>query len=128
MPGDILVVDDEPSMLDLLKKIFEDEGYNVVTASNAYEAIKATHKNNFYVIYLDLNMPDTNGVELCRKIREKNQFAWITAITGARSLFEINECREAGFDDYYTKPFDIEVILGNTEKAFARIERWKLSK
>ena len=59
-----------------------------------------------------------NGIELCWKIR-------IYAITGWSTLFEVEECREAGFDDLFTKPIKLDVLLKAVEDAFEKIYRWR---
>jgi len=76
-------------------------------------------------MFLDLNLPGMNGVELCRKIRKDRPIAVIHAITGYASLFELTDCREAGFDDYFTKPADMEMLLTAAQNAFEKVDRWK---
>ena len=63
--------------------------------------------------------------ELCRKIREKYPTACIYALTGHSTLFELADCREAGFDDYFTKPIKLETLHMAVEQAFDRVERWR---
>jgi CheY-like chemotaxis protein len=65
-----------------------------------------------------------NGIELCRRIRKDKPISIIYAITGWAGLFEVEECREAGFDDFFTKPFRMEVIFSAVENAFEKLERW----
>ena len=125
MDKKVLVVDDEINQLQLLNSFLSDEGYSVYTADSGKGALDTLKKESIFIIYSDLQMPAMNGIELCKKIREVNQLAWVCAITGARSLFEIAECREAGFDDYFLKPLDLALILKNTQDAFLRLERWK---
>jgi DNA-binding response OmpR family regulator len=125
MDKKILLVDDDSNALSFLKDLLENNGYKVFAADNGKSALRILEKETVSVMYFDLDMPQMSGIELCRKIRENNQLAWICAVTGARALFEIAECREAGFDDYFTKPVDIELILKNTSEAFSRFERWK---
>jgi len=66
-----------------------------------------------------------NGIELCRQIRKTRPVSMIYAMTGWSALFEIDECREAGFDDYFEKPLDMEKLFVLVEQAFERLERWK---
>jgi len=82
-------------------------------------------KEKLQVMFLDLNMPGMNGVELCRKIRHDFPMAIIHAMTGYSSLFELANCREAGFDDYFTKPVQLEQLIEAAEHAFRKLERWK---
>jgi DNA-binding response OmpR family regulator len=66
-----------------------------------------------------------DGIELCRQIRKTKPVSMIYAMTGWAALFEIDECREAGFDDYFEKPLDMEMLLSVLDQAFARLERWR---
>jgi len=75
---------------------------------------------------LDLKLPGMNGVELCELIRKQNPLAIIHALTGFTDLFGLLECRKAGFDDFFTKPVSMEVLLEAAKDAFKKIERWKV--
>ena len=121
----ILVVDDELSILTALEKVFSRSGYRAYLAETAEEALGILEKENINVMFLDLNLPGMNGVELCRKIRKDRPIAVIHAITGYASLFELTDCREAGFDDYFTKPADMEMLLTAAQNAFEKVDRWK---
>jgi len=121
----ILVVDDELAILTALEKVFSRAGYRAYLAETAEEALGILEKENINVMFLDLNLPEMNGVELCRKIRKDRPIAVIHAITGYASLFELTDCREAGFDDYFTKPADMEMLLTAAQNAFEKVDRWK---
>ena len=121
----ILVVDDELAILTALEKVFSRAGYRAYLAETAEEALGILEKENINVMFLDLNLPGMNGVELCRKIRKDRPIAVIHAITGYASLFELTDCREAGFDDYFTKPADMEMLLTAAQNAFEKVDRWK---
>lgn len=120
----ILVVDDEVSILNLMKQAFTRAGYEVRTAGGAKEALDILNDEKIHVIFSDLNMPEMNGLELCRKIRKDMPMAIITAMTGHASLFELADCREAGFDDYFIKPVSISTLVKTAERAFEKMERW----
>ncbi len=64
-------------------------------------------------------------MELCARIRKTLPMAIIHAITGYASLFELSECREAGFDDYFIKPISLKSLRQVTKDAFIKLERWK---
>ena len=121
----ILLVDDEVSILKFLKKAFESKGYSVVTAENAEEALDVLKNENIQVMFLDLRLPGMNGIELCRKIRKENPIACIYAMTGFSSLFDLTDCRDAGFDDYFLKPIDLDLFFSTAEGAFEKLTRWK---
>jgi len=122
----ILVVDDEEEILCLLKEVFESADYGVWTADNAEDALNILKTNILKVIFLDLNLPGMSGLELCKKIREKDQIAIIHALTGYSNFFGLLECRAAGFDDFFTKPVPIDIILKAAEEAFEKLARWKM--
>lgn len=121
----ILVVDDDPSVRQLLKNLLTDEGYDVHTAENGEKALELLKKTSIPVMYIDMQMPQMEGLELGQKIKEFNPIAWIAAITGNRALFEITQCRDAGFDDYFTKPLDLSLIIESAKEAFTKITRWR---
>lgn len=120
----VLVVDDEARVLDAFRKHLERSGIEVAVAGSAAEALEVLHHENIQVMFLDLNMPGMNGVALCETIRERNSVAIIHAVTGYSSLFELSDCREAGFDDYFTKPVRMEALLAAAEESFQKLERW----
>jgi len=123
--GKILVVDDEASVRDLFQSFFIEEGYDVFLAEGAQDALVILKLNDIDVIFIDLKLFGMNGIELCRQIRKTKPVSMIYAMTGWSALFEIDECREAGFDDYFDKPLDMEKLLLLVEQAFERLERWK---
>ncbi len=121
----ILIVDDEEAITNLMTLVFSREGYEVKTAENGDQALKIIQKENIHVIITDLNMPEMNGIKLCRAIRKTVPMAMIFAMTGYASLFELAECREAGFDDYFVKPVNIKTLVKTAENAFEKLNRWK---
>lgn len=125
MDNKILCVDDEPMILEIYKNAFGEKGYTVFTATRGEEALKILEKENIQVMFMDLKMPGMDGLELCRRVRKDNPIACIYAVTGFGSLFELSDCREAGFDDYFTKPVKLEALYKTVEDAFEKIERWK---
>lgn len=123
--GKILVVDDEASVRDLFQSFFTEMGYEVLPAEGGQEALVVLKLHDIDVIFIDLKLFGMNGIELCRQIRKTKPVSMIYAMTGWSALFEIDECREAGFDDYFEKPLDMDKLLLLVEQAFERLERWK---
>ena len=121
----MLVVDDEKSIRDLFEAAFSDAGYEVHLAENGTEALDILNRQEIELIFLDLKLFGMNGIELCRQIRKTRPIAIINAITGWSGLFEIDECREAGFDDYFRKPVSLELLFKVVKDAFEKIDRWK---
>jgi CheY-like chemotaxis protein len=120
----ILVVDDERSIRDLFTDTFNDAGYEVRAAETGEQALEILKEERIDVIFLDLRLFGMNGIELCHKIRKTNPISIIYAMTGWAALFEIEECREAGFDDFFTKPLRYETLSHALEEAFEKIDRW----
>ncbi|MFH1852794.1 MAG: response regulator [Candidatus Neomarinimicrobiota bacterium] len=125
MKQKILIVDDLESIRDLMRDAFTKVGFEVFTCESAEEALQVAIRENIQVHFYDLHLPGMNGIELCREIRKKRPVDLIYAMTGHPSIYALVECREAGFDDYFIKPFDLRTILETTERAFDTIKRWK---
>jgi len=122
----VLIVDDEINILNILKELFSGAGYKVLAAGSAEEALDVLRQERVMVMFLDLKLPGMSGIDLCKRIRKENQIAVIHALTGYSNLFGLLECRTAGFDDFFTKPVGLPVLLKAAEHAFEKIERWKV--
>ncbi len=120
----VLFVDDEEQILNMLEKAFARKGYSVSIANNAEKAKNILGSEKINVVFLDLNMPGMNGVELCHWIKAENPVAIPYAVTGYGRLFELFDCREAGFEDYFLKPVNLSLLFQAAESAYERIDRW----
>lgn len=121
----ILLVDDEKDFRDVLEEVFSYHGYEPVCAGDAEEALRLLTPD-MQVMFLDLKLPGKmDGLALCREIRKENPSACIFAMTGYASLFELADCRAAGFDDYFTKPAKLELLLMATRQGFDKVKRWQ---
>jgi len=126
MSDKMLVVDDDGVMREAFSKGFSGEGYQVLTASNAEEALEIIAEEGVIsVVFLDLNLPGMNGIELCREIKKRNPVSCVFAVTGHSTLFELADCREVGFEDYFTKPARMGLLFHAAQQAFERVHRWK---
>ncbi|NOX38648.1 MAG: sigma-54-dependent Fis family transcriptional regulator [Calditrichaeota bacterium] len=105
-PFTILVVDDEPSVCDSLRRWFQEEGYTVTTARSAEEALQKMHAGPYDVILLDIKMPGMDGLALQRRIRELDPKAVVIIMTAYASVETAVEALKQGAYDYVTKPFD----------------------
>jgi CheY-like chemotaxis protein len=121
----IFIVDDDLQIRLMLGKVFKKDGYEVRSAESAEEALEILEKEKYQVMFLDLKLPKMDGVELCRRIRKNNPIGIIYAVTGYASLFELADCREAGFDDYFKKPVEMKILLQAAQDAYDKIGRWK---
>ena len=121
MKKKILIVDDEKYLLQLYIEAFTEWGYTVRSAKSAEKALEILKHENLQVMFLDLKLPGMSGVDLCRQIRKDIPMAVIYAVTGYSSLFGPSDCREAGFDDYFTKPVDLKILLKAAQDAFEKL-------
>ncbi len=121
----LLVVDDEESLRSFFRDILTDEGYRVLTAEGAIDALEIMSHEQVGLLLLDLNLFGMNGIELCRKIRRENPLCILYAMTGWTGLFEVEECREAGFDDFFAKPLPVDFLFRVVEDAFEKLSRWR---
>jgi DNA-binding response OmpR family regulator len=101
----ILLVDDEPAIVDVCQRYLEREGYSVVTGKNGEEAIKLWNDNRFDVIILDLMMPVLDGWKVCEKIRESDDIP-IVFLTAKGEEYDRLIGLTIGANDYITKPFN----------------------
>lgn len=117
----IFVVDDEIQVLKLYKKAFERKDYSVRTAETAEEALKILKNEEFKVMFLDLQLPGMDGLDLCREIRKQTPNAFIFAVTGHADKFELSDCLKAGFNGYFLKPMNFKILYNTAEEAFEKL-------
>lgn len=121
----ILIVDDEPDILEFLKYNLEKEEYNVFTARNGMEGIKKAEEVMPDLIILDIMMPKMDGVEVCRYLRAKPEFdkTAITFLTAREEDYSQIAALDVGGDDYITKPIRPRVLLSRIKALLRRAER-----
>ena len=121
MPPKILIADDEPGIVDIMKSYFTARGYDVLTASDGNEALKKCSSSPDLIL-LDINMPGPDGLEICEKIRE-----YITCpILFLTARVEMNDRIkgfQAGGDDYILKPFDLDELGARVAAHLRREQR-----
>ena len=119
MPPRILVVDDEPNILGTLAPLLRSRGYDVFTAMNGRAALESVERDKPDLIVLDLGLPDLDGVDVCRQIRQASNVAIV--ILSARGA-ENDKVRalDVGADDYVTKPFGAEELLARIRAGLRR--------
>lgn len=115
----VLIVDDEPRYVKLLRYNLESTGYEVIEASTGMEAVSLVALKKPDMIILDLRLPDLDGYEVCRRIRE---FSWVPIImlTARGEERDKVEGLRLGADDYVTKPFSAEELLARVEAVLRR--------
>lgn len=124
-PVKILIVDDEPDILDFIKYNLVKEGFDVFTASNGEDGIKTAERVKPRLIILDIMMPKMDGVEVCRQLRSKPAFeqTLITFLTAREEDYSQIAALDVGGDDYITKPIRPRVFLSRINALLRRSER-----
>ena len=125
----ILLVDDEPDILEIVGYNLKNEGYQVITAENGQEAIKFAKKYNPHLIFLDIMMPEMDGIEACEKIRKINSLenVIIAFLTARGEDYSQVAGFEAGADDYITKPIKPKVLVSKIKSLLRRLKTEKNS-
>jgi two-component system OmpR family response regulator len=116
----ILVVEDEVKMAGLLKRGLEEEGYAVDTAPNGNEAVWLGTENPYDAIVLDLMLPDIDGFEVCRKLRDAQRWAPVIMLTARDGITDRVQGLDVGADDYLTKPFSFAELLARLRALLRR--------
>ncbi len=108
----VLVVDDDPSTLEIVTATLERFGYEVATASDGASAWQQFHKDAYSVVITDWEMAGLDGIELCRKIRQADvpNYIYIIFLTSRQERQYVIECLSAGADDFISKPFNPEEL------------------
>ena len=118
----VLVVDDEKSLLDFVRHNLEERGYKTYTATNGLEALAIFNQEAIDLVILDVMMPDMNGLETIRRIRE-NSTVPIVVLSALGQEQDKIQALNLGADDYLTKPFGVGELLARVE-AVQRRARW----
>lgn len=123
MTKKILVIDDEKNIRDLIKFNLEAEDYEVITAANGKEGLNLVD-NSIDLIVLDLMLPEIDGLSVCKKIRNDENYRAIPIIMLTAKSEEIDKILglEIGADDYMTKPFSPRELLARIKAIFRRID------
>lgn len=115
----ILIADDEPNIVTLIRRYAEREGYEVTGVSDGKQAIAACRNDTFDVIILDVMMPDTDGFTACKKIREFSETP-VIMLSARGTEFDKLHGFEVGVDDYVTKPFSPMELIARIKVAIKR--------
>jgi len=107
----ILLVEDDKILSETLIELLEDEGYNLTLAQTANEALDATYTAEFELLLLDVNIPDFNGFELLKMLRDSGNSTPSIFLTSLNDIASLSRGFEVGADDYMKKPFDFDELL-----------------
>jgi len=120
----ILIVDDDVDMCCLLRTCLASLGHDIVTTANGWQGLEMLETGQFNVAILDLMLPDLNGMEILRRIREQRPEVEIIVLTAYASLETAIEALQLGAYDYVTKPFHVDTIWSAVKRA---VEKQRLS-
>jgi DNA-binding response OmpR family regulator len=117
----LLLVDDEPHIVESTRFILECEGFHVLVATDGEEALEVLRRERPAVVLLDVMMPRLDGFSVCRQIRREASLAdtFVIMLTARGQKEDELNALEAGADAYFRKPFDDEALMGVLDKAFA---------
>lgn len=120
----ILLVDDEPDILEIVGYNLSSEGYQLTTASNGVEAIAKAKKTKPHLIIMDVMMPEMDGIEACENIRKDSSLAntIITFLTARGEDYSQVAGFDAGADDYITKPIKPKVLVSKVKALLRRLK------
>lgn len=116
----ILVVDDEPSITDLVSTALKFVGFSVATAANGRDALSALHEFGPDLVILDVMLPDIDGFELCSKMRASGEEVPVIFLTARDADDDKIAGLEQGGDDYVTKPFSLEELVARVRAVLRR--------
>lgn len=122
----ILIVEDEKGIQNFLKQGLEEEGFDVDIADNGKIGIEKTIENNYDLLLLDWMLPEIQGIEVCKQIRNSNQRVPIIFLTAKDTVQETIEGLKAGANDYIKKPFSFEELLERIKIHFRTIKESKV--
>lgn len=125
----ILLVDDEPDIIEIVSYNLKSEGYQIFTAANGLEAVTSAKKNSPHLILLDIMMPKMDGIEACEKIRKISSLenVIISFLTARGEDYSQVAGFEAGADDYITKPIKPKVLVSKVKSLLRRLKSEKES-
>lgn len=117
----ILIVDDEEMMRNLLSKILKRENYQILTAADGLEGLRVIHDESIDIVISDMKMPQMNGFELLKNIKEEYPQIGVIIMTAYGDTYTVKDALLLGADEYITKPFKSYEISLVVERAYWRI-------
>jgi len=120
----VLIIEDDPNIVELLKIHLHDLGCKVLSESDGQKGLAAAKAGHFHLIILDITLPGLNGMEICRKIRLSDRQTPILMLTARSEEIDKVMGLETGADDYLTKPFSIREFIARVKVIFRRSEEF----
>jgi len=118
----ILVVDDEEIIRNVFDRVLSSAGFTVFQAGSGEEALEILQKKNIPVMFLDFKLPGIDGNELCEQIKTEKPAAICYAVSGFIPALKNAGNEEAYFDDYFSKPIDMQLLVKTAQDAFGKLE------
>ena len=107
----ILVVDDEGMLRDMLREFLDGHGYEIVVANNGRECIENTQKHRFDAIFMDVRMPEMDGLEALQRLRKEGIQTPVILMSGFGDVSSVEEAKQRGAQNFLPKPFRLETAL-----------------
>ncbi len=117
----ILVVDDEESLVDMVSSALRFAGYEVRSEQSGFDALRAVKSSDPDLVVLDVNLPDVDGFEVCRRIRRDGRDVPVIFLTARDGADDLRTGFRRGGDDYLTKPFSLEELALRIEAIMRRV-------
>ncbi|MEM7368630.1 MAG: response regulator transcription factor [Bacteroidota bacterium] len=117
----VLLVEDDPSLHELLQQNLSFEGYEILSARNGQEALEVATSQSVDVMILDLMLPRISGIEVCKQLRATGNQVPIIMLTARDTQMDKIRGLKTGADDYLTKPFDVMELLARIEALLRRV-------
>jgi DNA-binding NtrC family response regulator len=117
----ILVVDDEEALRTVLSSELEGEGYNVAMAADGEEAITILNSRDFDLILLDIKMPNVDGFEVLKHVKQNKPATKVIMLTGFADLKNAIESKKLGAEDFVSKPYDLVDLLTTVERVLSGV-------
>jgi len=112
----ILVVDDEEALRTVLSSELESEGYLVQSAGDGEAAMKILGEQDFHLVLLDIKMPNVDGFEVLKFLKQKHPQTKVIMLTGFADLKNAIESKKLGAEDFVSKPYDLVDLLTTVER------------
>ena len=119
----ILVVEDEPQLARLVEMHLSDAGCRVTVAHRGAEGLAAAAEKPFNLVVLDLMLPDMDGLDVCRRLRQREDYLPILMLTARSGEVDRVLGLELGADDYLTKPFSVRELVARVKAILRRVDR-----
>jgi DNA-binding response OmpR family regulator len=121
MTGNVLLVEDEENLASLVRAYLEQEGYRVIAVGTGGEALRAMDAEPVRIVVLDLNLPDMDGLDVCRQIRTRSSVP-VVMLTARDEETDMLAGLESGADDYIGKPFSPRELVARMKTVLRRAE------